>query len=651
MVFETLAFKRDGKRTFDIRSPVDTVSKKCNDDRKGAMRQMQRPQRYRMTRRSLVALIPLLVFAAAVVGIVPAVEAAGPSEYAAPEWWPLRGSHLIGCTNGNGCGDGYHGYWALDINATRDTEIYAAGAGQVELAVGNQGGNCEFAVYRSVARCPDGSRGNLVRIKHDATGEVTSYYLHFTSVFVKTGDWVDQNTLLGTAGDSGLSGPGYVHLHFEVRHGAFSVDPVPLRACHGDQLKSYPGEFQGKTSWSQVTAYQYAVRSDGTSCAAGTTTTLGSGTSTTVAGGTTTTLAPGPTTTVAGGTTTTFAGRPGAPVLVGGAAGYAVPRFALLGGVPSGVPVAPTPNATLAADASNSPQTARAESASAIFGPARIFTSGPIAVRTEGSLEAGGSVRSSADIQNVNASGTEVFTASRLQSTCTASASGVTGSTTITGGVLQTSEGDPDVGGDETYVTLPVHPAPNAEYPGRIETVGDSFKYTFNEQVPNPDGSLTVYAAHLELLGPTAFGDVYIGRVDCGVIAARTTTTIADSTTTTLAGPTTTTTTTTTTVAGGGTSTTTQAIDTLRTAASGTTTTLAGSTTTTTSTTVGGPATTSPGRAGGGPSGTVPQARSALARTGSTPQSLLVLSLLMLVLGALAHLVPVGLSFRHRCGQ
>lgn len=605
------------------------------------MRQMQRPQRYRMISRCLVALIPLLGFAAAVVGIVPAVEAAGVSQYAAPEWWPLRESHVVGCTNGNGCsgpGDGYHGYWALDIDATPDTEIYAAGAGQVELAVANQGGNCEFAVYRSVARCPDGSRGNLVRIKHDATGEVTSYYLHFTSVFVKTGDWVDENTLLGTAGDSGLSGPGYVHLHFEVRHGTFSVDPVPLKACHGDQLKSYPGEFQGKTSWSQVTAYQYAVRSDGTSCPTGTTTTLESGTTTTVAGGTTTTLAPRPTTTVVGGTTTTLGGRTGAPVLVGGASGYAVPRFTLLGGVPSGIPVAPTPNVTLAANASNSPQTASAKGASVVFGPARIFTSGEITVRTEGSLERGGSVTSSADIQNVNASGTEVFTARSLQSTCTASESGVRGSTTITDGVLQTAEGDPDVGGDETYVTLPVHPAPNAEYPGQVETIGDTFRYTFNEQVPNPDGSLTVYAAHLELLGPSAFGDIYIGRVDCGVLAARPTTTIPDSTTTTLAGSTTTTTMT---VVGGTTTTTTQAIARLGTAEDDTTTTVAGETTTTlaggtTTTPLAGSATTSPGGAGGGPSGTLTQVRSPLARTGSTPQSLVVLSLLAIVLGALA---------------
>ncbi|MCA1705777.1 MAG: hypothetical protein LC808_21940, partial [Actinobacteria bacterium] len=97
--------------------------------------------------------------------------------------------------------------------------------------------------------------------------------------------------------------------------------------------------------------------------------------------------------------------------------------------------------------------------------------------------------------------------------------------------VLKTSEGDPDVSGDQTEVTLPLNPAPNTVFPGQIETVGDSFRYIFNEQITNPDGSLTVYAAHLDMLGPIAIGDVYIGRVDCGFPATVTPTTLSTSTT------------------------------------------------------------------------------------------------------------------------
>jgi murein DD-endopeptidase MepM/ murein hydrolase activator NlpD len=198
-------------------------------------------------------------------------EPPGSGRYGAPEWWPLRGTHLVGCTNANGCGGDYHGYSALDIDAERGDEIYAAGAGEVTLAVGDQGGSCDTSVYPDERSCPDGSRGNRVVIEHDASGAVTTRYLHLTTVVVEAGDLVDQNTLLGTAGDSGWA--GHVHLHFEQRarqaNGSIlDVDPVPLKACHGDQLKSYPQEL-GKTSWSEVTAYRYLVRSDGTACAGG----------------------------------------------------------------------------------------------------------------------------------------------------------------------------------------------------------------------------------------------------------------------------------------------------------------------------------------------------------------------------------------------
>ncbi len=34
----------------------------------------------------------------------------------------------------------------------------------------------------------------------------------------------------------------------------------------------------------------------------------------------------------------------------------------------------------------------------------------------------------------------------------------------------------------------------------------------------NPDGGLTVYAAHEYLIGPTAIGDLYLGKVNCSFI-------------------------------------------------------------------------------------------------------------------------------------
>ena len=307
--------------------------------------------------------------------------------------------------------------------------------------------------------------------------------------------------------------------------------------------------------------------------------------------------------------------------VTGSAFGVSIPNLTIFGGTPPGVPFGPIPSVTLAADASNSPQTATVPSTSAVFGPATIFSSGPITVNTEGTLGAGGSVTSTADIDNVNASGQEVFTASSLQSTCTASEAGVSGSTTVTGGRLQTSEGDPAVEGDETFVDIPTNPAVNETHQGTIEAVGDTFEYIFNEQITNPDGSLTVYAAHLRLLGPTAVGDLFIGRVDCGVTAtATTTTTVGTGATTTTVG----TGVTTTTVGTGATTTTVGTGATTTTVGTGvTTTTRPGATTTTVSPSVS-PTVPPPGKGG-----------SPLVRTGSTFQSLVLFALLTLVVGAL----------------
>ncbi|HUR17304.1 MAG TPA: Ig-like domain-containing protein, partial [Acidimicrobiales bacterium] len=177
----------------------------------------------------------------------------------------------------------------------------------------------------------------------------------------------------------------------------------------------------------------------------------------------------------------------------------------------------PVPTVTLPLTGSPTPVTATAATGDAVYGPADIFTSGQLDVSTEGSMGPNPSVSSSAAISNVNRNGNEKLTAAGISATCSATSTGVSGSTTITGGVLQTSEGDPNVEGDETNITLPTEPGPNTTYEGQIETVGDYFRYVFNEQVHNPDGSITVYAAHQYLLGPTAIGHLYIGKVECGV--------------------------------------------------------------------------------------------------------------------------------------
>ncbi|HUR24210.1 MAG TPA: cadherin-like domain-containing protein [Acidimicrobiales bacterium] len=177
----------------------------------------------------------------------------------------------------------------------------------------------------------------------------------------------------------------------------------------------------------------------------------------------------------------------------------------------------PAPTVTLPLTGSPTPVTATAPTGDAVYGPADLFTSGQLDVSTEGSMGPNPSVITTATVANVNRDLNEKLTAAGISATCSATKSGASGSTTITNGVLQTSEGDPKLEGDETNITLPTNPGPNTTYEGQIETVGDFFRYVFNEQIHNPDGSITVYAAHQYLLGPTAIGHLYIGKVECGV--------------------------------------------------------------------------------------------------------------------------------------
>ncbi|HEX2193115.1 MAG TPA: hypothetical protein VHH09_07955, partial [Acidimicrobiales bacterium] len=178
---------------------------------------------------------------------------------------------------------------------------------------------------------------------------------------------------------------------------------------------------------------------------------------------------------------------------------------------------ASSPSVVLASDGGRLNQS-KPEGAAARVGPATFFSSGQLDVATSGGLGADGSVSSSTQILNINRDGSEVFTAVAATSTCTASETGVSASTTITGGTLQTDSGDDGLGTahDPVVVPVPTNPEPNTTYDGHIHVNGttDSFRYVFNEQVLNPDGSITVYAAHQYLLGPTAVGDLYIGKAE-----------------------------------------------------------------------------------------------------------------------------------------
>ncbi len=188
-------------------------------------------------------------------------------------------------------------------------------------------------------------------------------------------------------------------------------------------------------------------------------------------------------------------------------------------------------------------------------GPAEVFTSGPANVSSQGTLGPSGSVTSTATVQNPALGGT---TATTLSATCTATEAGLSGSTTVTGGRVPTSDPNRNVEGDEGYTDVPVNPPANFTLNGFVPSVStDYYRVVFNEQVVTGN-TITVRAAHfylgenpapIEQGGPAATGDVIVGEVTCGVTAvpgtsttAPTTTTSAPTTTTTPA-PTTTTTT------------------------------------------------------------------------------------------------------------
>lgn len=93
----------------------------------------------------------------------------------------------------------------VDLAAPRGTPVYATADGRV--------GQAEWF----------GSYGNYVRIEHG--GDLHTRYGHLSSYTVTAGDYVHKGDLIGYIGSTGRStGP---HLHYEVRIGEESVNPLP----------------------------------------------------------------------------------------------------------------------------------------------------------------------------------------------------------------------------------------------------------------------------------------------------------------------------------------------------------------------------------------------------------------------------------------
>ena len=211
-------------------------------------------------------------------------------------------------------------------------------------------------------------------------------------------------------------------------------------------------------------------------------------------------------------------------------------------------PGAASPAVALPSAGGNLSQT-DADGARGQYGPATIFggiwpptvstgpPSGPITVASRGTTAGSGYVTSAADIVLYNPPppnapggvGPPPVEADEVHTTCTATETAINASTRIVNGVLTTSThtgDDPNTaaveesGDPKTWEPIPANPPVNYTRTGTIDNVGDSFRVVFNEQIRNPDGSITVSAYHMYLLGPFALGDLIVGSSTCGTTPA-----------------------------------------------------------------------------------------------------------------------------------
>src|SRR6202000_842659 len=89
-------------------------------------------------------------------------------------------------------------------------------------------------------------------------------------------------------------------------------------------------------------------------------------------------------------------------------------------------------------------------------------------------------------------------TATTIEAHCAATSGGIVGTTNLVDAVL-------------AGTALAANPSANT-----VINVSPLITATLNEQVTNPDGSLTVNAIHLHLPLPLVSGDIYLASASCG---------------------------------------------------------------------------------------------------------------------------------------
>ena len=66
--------------------------------------------------------------------------------------------------------------------------------------------------------------GNHILVKHD--GGVWSLYAHLSQIYVKSGQTVNKNTILGVEGSTGDSTGSHLHLEIRQSEGGSQIDPI-----------------------------------------------------------------------------------------------------------------------------------------------------------------------------------------------------------------------------------------------------------------------------------------------------------------------------------------------------------------------------------------------------------------------------------------
>lgn len=159
---------------------------------------------------------------------------------AGSDWLPLTGGDIrVSCTFKDSCRNKYHAGGAIDFDVPVGRRVYASGAGRI----------------RHAGRTGCGICGIWIVVAH---GSHSSRYLHLSRAAVRAGNSVKAGQLIGYSGNSG-GVPA--HLHYDEltdpMNGRGKRDPGPLKACHGNSIRTY-------ANWPRLTGS--VLRNDGYGC-------------------------------------------------------------------------------------------------------------------------------------------------------------------------------------------------------------------------------------------------------------------------------------------------------------------------------------------------------------------------------------------------